>query len=477
MLIQKKVQQMVLVVVTLLLANTALAKRLMPVEVDLTSMAGGLEVFVKDDRGAPVRSQLWIETRDGRVLAELTATVGHAVAAISDADLSQGVSITAYAPGYSVLSMTENTAHRVSLELLQLRSDDYAILGGLMNGFDSNDDSGRAVLGVAGKAFVVDDLVELDLGSFISPLKDTIDVMGERQIPSNIALPDQSVSYILFPVHLNKPTYRLPMLMGTSSRYFAMSGTVSVSDAISALKSNKPWDLINAITFSKAGVTAPILAGPGSNVRFDLSSDLPLTEDFHLKPGRNLSQNSSKRLAISVLQPVAGVFVPTDLKLVGSGVLALKSAVSAGSSAVLDVLIGNDGAHFRGAWVAADARTLPDVGLSATLSGATTDGDWVIGGAENSQLFSAHLEALKTTRVGSNVYEDRWTVLGPSRGRFRLPVAAAKALLARIGTISHVSVDLLQTVSGSYPVMSGSQFKGAEFAGELKAFEKVRKKL
>lgn len=453
--------------------SPAQARRLVPVDSEPAS-AAGVVVTVHDEAGVVANARVWVETAEGKLLVQgTTAGDGRFDASVSDEALRAGVSITAAAAGHGAVSCLQNIAHRVSFELPMALVDAYATLTGNLTGFKDNDDESRAAAGLVAKALELSDLVGLDSSAFISPLKDEVDIFGPRNLPSNLVLPDQTLPVYFIPVHVNKPTFRLPVLAGSSSRYFGVTGSVSVQDTVNAIRNNSGWDIVNLLNFEKVGVTNPLpAASAGQELSLDVNTDLALKDAIHLKPGRNLTAgDDSHRLAVALWEASPGVFVPTDVKQVLSDDVQL-ATVDRARERVMDVLIGKDGDHFRGAWVAATGTEIPDAGLTADMTMGRVDDAWVISGGGDAQLLIAHVETQKTMSVGNHRYEDRWIVVGPRRAQLRLPAVAYKDLQAELGKISHVSVDLLQTAAGGYAFIDG------EAAGrDLISLEKIRKEV
>ena len=454
------------------LQNSAQARRLIPVESD-PAPANGVIVTVVDDRAPLAGARVLIETLDGKVLADAQADAqGSLVAAVSDQDLAAGVNVTAWTEGHGAVSFLQNVAHRVTLELPAAPTDSYSMLKGRLSGFNLDDD-GRAVAGVVAKALEMNDLAQLDVTSFVSPLKDQIDVFGKRNIPSNVILPDQSFNVYFIPIHVNKPDYRLPVLSGTANRYFSVVGAVDATEAVGAFKKSDPWPVVNLAQIEHVGLSDKIeVSGPGKTIDADMTASIDVKEAFHLTSGRNTGAADSHRLVASLWEPEPGVFVPTDAKVVGDGELTL-SAADPSHARLLDVVIGAQYDHFSGTWVAPGVTNLGDNGLTGEVQlPQGVDGSWLISGGENAQLAMAHVEDHVTNSQGAKAYVDRWVVVGPRQASLALPAAARAALKSKVGKFSHLSVDLLQTGHTGYPFISG-----ATAAGDLVAIEKIRKEL
>lgn len=460
-------------VMTVAVSNTAFAKRLIPVDTEPTT-ASGLVVTVKDEKSNLTNARVWVESQEGSILAHgETEKDGRFFASLSDSVLAKGVTVTAFSSQHGAVSVLENVAHGVTLELPTRPIDSYAVLGGGLSGFKENNDENKALVGIVSKALELADLSQLDSSSFMSPLKDQIELFGSRDIPSNLVIPNQTFNIFFIPIHLNKPNYRLPVLEGSSSQYFGVTGTVNVREAVNAIRNKNGWDIVNMVEFSTIGLTpqVPVNAGNETEIRLDVTADTPIQDSIRLQAGRNTSAEESHRMAVALWEPTPGVFVPTDVKVVQDD-LSL-SAIDSRTARVMDVIVDKKANHFRGAWVNTTQGSLGDAGLSSDLvMDRGYENTWMIRGGENAQAMVAHCESMVKTSVGNKRYEDLWTLVGPHKAQLKLPVGAYQSLKEELGKVSHVSVDLLQMAGTGYPFLLGEKA-----ASELLVLEKVRKEI
>jgi hypothetical protein len=99
-------------------------------------------------------------------------------------------------------------------------------------------------------------LLAFDLSSVMSPENDTISIAGKTiQIPSNLALPEQSETYdIIVPVNLNKPDYRSYVRDGGSSHLTAVHGWFPLKKVVDDIRAGKSiFDVINQFQFVSMG--------------------------------------------------------------------------------------------------------------------------------------------------------------------------------------------------------------------------------
>lgn len=453
-------------------AADALAGRLIPVEAN-PAPGWGLVITARDEHGPLAHANIWVESQDGKLLAAgATSNEGHFAVDLADPVLSKGVHVTAWAEGHGAVSALENTHHQISLELPVAPGDAFSILSGTLTGFADSDDDTLAKVGLVAKGLELSDLAQFDSSAFVSPLRDTIDVFGPRNLPSNVVLPDQTFPVFFIPVRVNKPLYRLPALTGSSHRYFGVTGTLDVQQALELGRRGRSWEVLNHIQFSRVGLSDPVPAtGP---IRLDLAADTPSVNSVRVLTGRDLSPNSdTKHLLAALWEPTPGVFVPTDVKLVEGtqgGEEFYLNVVNPPTARVLEIHLREGGDHFRGAWVTGAGQRAPDAGLSADLALTSVEGTWTIGGKAPAQVMVARVEDEFVTSVGGRRYEERWVLVGPRRLKFQIPPIAWQELRGRIGAFDHVSVDLLQLSHTSYAM-------GKEAEGALAVIEKVRKQI
>lgn len=80
----------------------------------------------------------------------------------------------------------------------------------------------------------LDGVDALAVESLISPWKDTLSLFGEREVPSNLVLPEQKVRLPVGSVSLKKDRYRLPRIEGTRTPLFVFFGRIHRDALLSA---------------------------------------------------------------------------------------------------------------------------------------------------------------------------------------------------------------------------------------------------
>ncbi len=174
-------------------------------------------------------------------------------------------------------------------------------------------DSKNVTAGVVFKSMSPFDLLHFDSGSFISPLKDTIDVLGPRQIPSNISVPDQTITVVFAPVRLRKPEFRLPLARAASVTLAAIQGSIPVSDVLSAVQGGKAsLELLNKLKVSRAAI-APNLPAD-ADIKRTLDANIPLSPQHKVTVSQPPFAGDILVTALTDLNGDRMTLLPTDIK-------------------------------------------------------------------------------------------------------------------------------------------------------------------
>lgn len=191
-------------------------------------------------------------------LEELPSSTSPSLKALS-------VSHTGYA-GFTLLGIQEG---RVQVFLKRLEGQIPQVIGsGTVGGWLRS--RGKPVhLGLAFRSLSAFDLLSFHLGAIVSPLKDTIQVMGERKIPSNITLPKQNIPLPIGSVRVEKTRYRFPVPAGREIHFLAMLGSIDSQDLMSIGNGLKP-SLLNRIQLSQVAISDRFT--PSSHFGLDLQA-------------------------------------------------------------------------------------------------------------------------------------------------------------------------------------------------------------
>lgn len=134
---------------------------------------------------------------------------------------------------------------------------------------------GDVEAGLVIRALGVSDLVALNVQSLISPLKDSVNILGARQLPSNLAFPSQRVNFL---VSINKPTFRMPMSAVRQSRLSVVHASGGLMTLAGLPSDPGAHDYVNLLTPRKVGWSAPFLPNSRSRVSPAMSVELPQTQ-------------------------------------------------------------------------------------------------------------------------------------------------------------------------------------------------------
>jgi hypothetical protein len=225
--------------------------------------------------------------------------------------------LTVSKDGYATISVvglqsTQVTIYLKALPSAQLEANPTVIASGSMSGWvDSSDVKAGLVLKTLGAM----DLLHFDASSLISPLKDTIDVMGSHEIPSNLVLPEQQVWALFVPITLNKPTYRLPLARGKTVRIAGVQGTISTDDLIALTQNGGKLslELLNKLKFNRAGINLATQAN--TDFQANVNANLVLRPTHRVSPSQPPFAADVLVASATDIDGVRGTLLPTDIKL------------------------------------------------------------------------------------------------------------------------------------------------------------------
>lgn len=176
---------------------------------------------------------------DIRVVDELTQSpITDATIRLEEASPGSAVrNLTVSKAGYATITLMGLMGQPVTVYLKPIPTTfSEVMVSGQLTGFPPHPSSRTVQAGLVFRTMNAFDLLHFDTDALISPLRDTIDVMGPRRVPSNLVLPSQSVSYFLVSFELDKPDYRLPLPAGKESRLVGIQGEIDVRDLVPAMQ-------------------------------------------------------------------------------------------------------------------------------------------------------------------------------------------------------------------------------------------------
>lgn len=224
--------------------------------------------------------------------------------------------ITVSKEGYAATTLIGVKAKDISVYLKPIPVSTKTLMAsGNVGGWKPNPSDSPVYLGLVFKALSIFDLLHFEISSVVSPEKDTIDIWGDRQIPSNIVLPEQDIPIFIGSAHVNKTHYRLPLSTGTESHLVTAHGEISSSDLISiGTGGGAPsLDTVNSLNFTRIGISDVIK--PSADVEVNLNASIELIQKYQV----DLSPPPFKAdVMLASVTDMAGdrkSLVPTDIKL------------------------------------------------------------------------------------------------------------------------------------------------------------------
>ena len=280
-----------------------------------TSRPGFLTVV--DQAGAPIAgAKILIGQSVDTPFAGNFLTAGTDGSVAIPAGWTTAQAVTVQADGFVRLTELAQLPQGLLFTLRSRNSTKVFQLSGTTLNHHVEDGDGLIDFGIVMSAFSRRDILAFDIQKILSSDNDQISVVGQDvKIPSNVTLPDQSESYLFFPIEINKPTYRFKVEGGVNQPIFALGGRFKLSTVVDGIRDgNKFYDLINDFTFSGGVLRNPTITS-------DLQLNLPIdeisfdgTETLHAPA----FADSQIMLALAVTDS-NGWLLPSDVKNVESG--------------------------------------------------------------------------------------------------------------------------------------------------------------
>lgn len=276
-----------------------------------------LRVRVFDDA---TRTPLSIELQ----VEPLTGSLGGSSSwgnAYVDVELGRGLDwrVTARHPGYASTSVLGVQPGELDLYLKKAPppAAETPVQSGRMPRWQIGSNS-YIYAGLVFKALSASDLLGFDSRTLVSPIKDTIDVLGPQQVPSNFVAPRQDVPILFGSVRLQKEVYRLPMAPSPSQRLVGIQGQALVSDLLGLIQGGgRPSvDLLNKLKFTRVGVSAPFALEPGqAPPTREVDASTPLQPLFNVVSQAPSFASDLFVVAATDLTTDRSELMPTDVKL------------------------------------------------------------------------------------------------------------------------------------------------------------------
>lgn len=263
----------------------------------------GVEILVGAEVGVPFPGNLQSTGADG--------TVRFSAEALRNPNK---FTVTAAKDGYSTFTLHEVRGERVEIQLqAQAAPSDYGFLNGKVSGWPTGYGRRTLEVGLFIPGLRPQSLLSFDIGQIISSYTTEMDVGGTRVVPGNLVMPPQDKTYMIFPIHLEKPEYIMPLPFGTRAHMSAVVGAVGLSAAIDGMKNKDFLSVINNTNLTHVEWSDPITVR--SDERLDIRVSRPLeaqaikTSTFAVPKGMDV-------LSVSLFDPsgTRDDFVPLDVK-------------------------------------------------------------------------------------------------------------------------------------------------------------------
>lgn len=286
---------------------------------------------------------------------------------------SAALPVTAQANGYIPVTQISVQPGKLTLQISRTDSQAQIEVKGMTDGFGKLVDDGNVHFGLVIPAIARNKFLNFDISSVVSPQADPIEVVGRRiDIPSNLTLPEQVVTYI-FEIELNKPNYR--MFVRNPGHYMmsATHGSFPFQKVVNAIRAGKSvFDVVNDFTFIEHGQFDVNVDNKG------LAADLMVNQTRFGKTlqVRSPSFTNNQMMLSLALEEKNGLLSPTDLKRLNPNQsMNLKTTGSAPQS-VLSLLMKKPGSSLVKAQemeLLADINPLNVVGAYLEMTGLAPD--------------------------------------------------------------------------------------------------------
>ncbi|MCM2279609.1 MAG: hypothetical protein NDJ89_16160 [Oligoflexia bacterium] len=256
-----------------------------------------------------------IEVRDARSRQPLDD------AAVTLTEAPRGLfSVTVSKPGYVTLTLAGVRPARVEIELEPLATSAPQVLAqGNVSGWvpprlSRRNPLGKPVsIGLVLRALQPTDLLGFGVGSMLSPLRDTIDILGPRSIPSNLVLPQQSIPIGIGRIRVKKTSYRLLLEPEVRTLLAATQGAIDSGDLLSLGNAKQiPASVLNKIRFTRLGFSAPFT--PEGNTSLELEGNQELVPAHRVNASRPPFPADVVVTALTDPDGSGELLVPTDVK-------------------------------------------------------------------------------------------------------------------------------------------------------------------
>ncbi len=184
-------------------------------------------------------------------------------------------------------------------------------LRGVTSGHPVKQKDGFIDFSLVMSAMTRQDLLNFQIQKVVSPLNDTLSVVGrDVQIPANVSLPKQTENYLIG-ITLDKPAYRLFFSDKGVQRVFAARGRFPFKSVVDGLREEKQiFELINYFSISGGSIRDVNLVEDKNSLNIPVM-DLTFSAKKDFKAPK--LSNNQVMVALTVADN-GGFLIPTDVK-------------------------------------------------------------------------------------------------------------------------------------------------------------------
>lgn len=267
-----------------------------------------------------------------------TNAQGEAIIPVDVWTASQPVSVQV--AGFTTVTYFEQLPSDIVFKMRPAQSPGYYEVKGITTGYKLEDGDDVIDCSLAMPAFSRLDLLSFDMNSVVSPYADSLTIKGQTvYLPSNVSLPEQSESYAIFNITLDKPIYRFYVDQPAINKAFALRAHFPFRSVVDKLRNSTPFhELVNDITIEGGSFRNLDIKGASNPLDFAVNEITFKGQRTMKAPKINSGETV---LAVSTAQ-IQGSFVPTDVKRVDGGQKATLKTMDQGPINLVAVLKKND---------------------------------------------------------------------------------------------------------------------------------------
>lgn len=279
-----------------------------------------LNVVVVDQHNKTVPgAMVMVGQEEGQPFANNIAHTGRSGLASFDAPSLSNTAITVMVSGHPPITYFGQTGDEFIVAIPPALPTKKAKISGKFKNWPRKTSSAQAQVGLLIPFISPAGVFSFQMNDILSTSSDTISAVGQSfEVPSNLVVPRQKLSYGFFNVTLQKDTYRFPVNGPRTLGFSAMSGQFPFKKVVDKMRNGgSALDIINDIKLRAFGTVDNVQLSSTVKHTFDLSQGQ--LEPCAQVTSRNNPQNLDL-LSISLVRDSSATrnFQVTDLKTVGN---------------------------------------------------------------------------------------------------------------------------------------------------------------